>query len=565
MSCQNATAISPMFTHFDSLEVVWFNGNRLSRIENLEDNFRIREVYLQDNRLVSLSGLRPFKFLRVLMASNNQLRNLDKQLAVLSRFAFLKKLDLFDNPVAEEPDYRLRIIYHVPQIEVLDRRSVKVEERIKADEVVPNLDKVSAAKAEKSSRKGEQHSALERAAFKEAKEIIKRRQKELEEDLDKPIGTRALDQTAANKTSKAGEEGTWDGVAVIGGLDKSSSHLDAQRWVSEQLTKLGLKPVDVFSGRTFSKEQKKFERSFGGFVCARFSTPALRDAAIERLGKKSLVHGSSEKPIWAAAAPPESGDVAQNRALWSHQRHRVQHELVKPSPWELHEMRKIIEKKGGKELTRDDVATLVQGLAEEGVEEVGRVLGDPNCFQIPGQEKTMKIARKSLSRSRSSFPRQTVAPGSAGAAPQATTTAGSTEPHPLDRILQDPSAKMPVSEVTNWLLSLEWPRPNDDHLNNRIGQLYEDARRAEFRNDAEALTSCRSKALRLEGAKTQKHEVLLGVKETGAVPHKGRGDHFFQTMLQPRREVDEATGRIRVKVENMGDIASCRRVTSICG
>ena len=110
------------------------------------------EVYIQNNRLVSLAGLKSFKFLRVsrvcccffsvfwasqrllgllgllsarllqvLLASGNQLRNLDKQLALLSRsaqpssarsvctvhtrtplllrFPFLKKLELFDNPV----------------------------------------------------------------------------------------------------------------------------------------------------------------------------------------------------------------------------------------------------------------------------------------------------------------------------------------------------------------------------------------------------------------------------------------------------------------------------------
>ena len=56
------------------------------------------QIYLQNNRLVSLAGLRSFKFLKVLLASGNQLRNLDKQLALLSKFAFLKKLDLFDNP-----------------------------------------------------------------------------------------------------------------------------------------------------------------------------------------------------------------------------------------------------------------------------------------------------------------------------------------------------------------------------------------------------------------------------------------------------------------------------------
>merc|ERR1719401_37805 len=190
---QGATSLSPNFNHFDNLEVVWFNGNLLSRIENLDDNFRIREVYIQDNRLVSLSGLRSFKFLTVLIASNNQLRNLDKQLALLSRFAFLKKLDLADNPVAEEPDYRLRLIYHIPQVEILDRRSVKMEERIKADEVVPNLDKVSAAKAEKAGRRGEQHSVMERTCFREAKAIVARRRRATDEALGKTFGSQFLE------------------------------------------------------------------------------------------------------------------------------------------------------------------------------------------------------------------------------------------------------------------------------------------------------------------------------------------------------------------------------------
>jgi len=175
---QGAEKTSENFEHFKSLEVIWFNGNRLSRIDNLETNFRIREVYVEDNRLFSLSGLRSFKFLRVLLASKNQLRNLDKQIELLSRFAFLNKLDLFDNPVAEEPDYRLRMIYHVPQVEILDKHVIKGTERERADEVVPNLDKVSAAKGEKPRRNPITHSAMEKTCFAEARQIRDRRQRE---------------------------------------------------------------------------------------------------------------------------------------------------------------------------------------------------------------------------------------------------------------------------------------------------------------------------------------------------------------------------------------------------
>jgi len=50
----------------------------------------------------------------------------------LTKFAFLQQLDLFGNPLAEEPDYRMKLVYLMPQIKTLDRHIVTVSERIKA-------------------------------------------------------------------------------------------------------------------------------------------------------------------------------------------------------------------------------------------------------------------------------------------------------------------------------------------------------------------------------------------------------------------------------------------------
>jgi hypothetical protein len=47
----------------------------------------------------------------------------------------MKQLDLFGNPLAEEPDYRLKFIYLMPQIKTLDRHIVTVAERIKAKQI----------------------------------------------------------------------------------------------------------------------------------------------------------------------------------------------------------------------------------------------------------------------------------------------------------------------------------------------------------------------------------------------------------------------------------------------
>ena len=105
-------------------------------MDGIATNFRVKKVYASDNQLESIEGIKKYKFLDTLLLGNNQLRNLDKFLAFLSsKFAFLEQLDLYGNPLAEEPDYRLKIIHEMPQIKLLDRHKVTVEERLKAEKL----------------------------------------------------------------------------------------------------------------------------------------------------------------------------------------------------------------------------------------------------------------------------------------------------------------------------------------------------------------------------------------------------------------------------------------------
>ena len=85
--------------------------------------------------LENINGLKKYKFLEALHVGNNRLRDLDKFLLFLTKFAFLKQIDLFGNPLAEEPDYRLKIIYLMPWVNVLDRHIITIGERIKAKRV----------------------------------------------------------------------------------------------------------------------------------------------------------------------------------------------------------------------------------------------------------------------------------------------------------------------------------------------------------------------------------------------------------------------------------------------
>ena len=49
--------------------------------------------------------------LETLCLYNNELRGLDDNIEFIKRFTRLTNLDLYDNPLAEEPNYRLKLIY----------------------------------------------------------------------------------------------------------------------------------------------------------------------------------------------------------------------------------------------------------------------------------------------------------------------------------------------------------------------------------------------------------------------------------------------------------------------
>ena len=121
-----------LFDQFPNLEEIWLNNNKLKNLDDIKHNFRSKKVFCQNNQVSNIDGLKNYKFLEVLLLGDNKLRDLDKFLLVICKFAFMQQLDLFGNPLAEEPDYRLKIIYLMPQVKTLDRHVVTVAEKIKA-------------------------------------------------------------------------------------------------------------------------------------------------------------------------------------------------------------------------------------------------------------------------------------------------------------------------------------------------------------------------------------------------------------------------------------------------
>lgn len=121
------------FERFVNLETLWLNNNKLRKIANLDNNFRIKHLYAYCNNLLGLAGsIRHFKFLHSLHLASNKINNLNKCLAVLSKLTHMKELDLSGNPVTQEEDYRLRLIFAMPGLEVLDCHKIKPEEKLRA-------------------------------------------------------------------------------------------------------------------------------------------------------------------------------------------------------------------------------------------------------------------------------------------------------------------------------------------------------------------------------------------------------------------------------------------------
>jgi len=111
------------------LDELWLNGNKLRHIACLKNNFRIAHLYLQDNELVSISGaICHLSCLKVLMLHNNQLTKLEETVSEMKNMQALHTLNLYHNPLAQENEYRLVVIFNIPSLKLLDRKEVHSSE-----------------------------------------------------------------------------------------------------------------------------------------------------------------------------------------------------------------------------------------------------------------------------------------------------------------------------------------------------------------------------------------------------------------------------------------------------
>uniref|UniRef100_A0A8C8B992 Leucine rich repeat containing 72 n=1 Tax=Otus sunia TaxID=257818 RepID=A0A8C8B992_9STRI len=136
----------PSLSRFHRLRYLWINNNKIQDLTFLIKNYCLTELYLNNNELTDISGaLKHLRALQILLLHNNQLKTLGKTVKELKGIISLQTLSsslliiftvseeqhlyLFHNPLAQDPDYRLYVIYSLPSVQLLDRKSVTQKER----------------------------------------------------------------------------------------------------------------------------------------------------------------------------------------------------------------------------------------------------------------------------------------------------------------------------------------------------------------------------------------------------------------------------------------------------
>ncbi|KAM9287918.1 LOW QUALITY PROTEIN: leucine-rich repeat-containing protein 72 [Cariama cristata] len=119
----------PSLSRFHRLRYLWINNNKIQDLPFLIKNYCLTELYLNNNELTDISGaLKHLCALQILLLHNNQLKKLGETVKELKGMISLQTLNLFHNPLAQDPDYRLYVIYLLP-VQILDRKSVAQRER----------------------------------------------------------------------------------------------------------------------------------------------------------------------------------------------------------------------------------------------------------------------------------------------------------------------------------------------------------------------------------------------------------------------------------------------------
>ncbi|XP_067390975.1 leucine-rich repeat and guanylate kinase domain-containing protein isoform X2 [Emydura macquarii macquarii] len=106
-------------------------SNQIEKITGLEDLKALQNLDLSSNKISSLEGLEEHDLLEMINLENNQISELG-ELEYIEDLPLLRVLNLLRNPVQEQKDYWLLVIFMLLRLTELDHRKIKVEEKVAA-------------------------------------------------------------------------------------------------------------------------------------------------------------------------------------------------------------------------------------------------------------------------------------------------------------------------------------------------------------------------------------------------------------------------------------------------
>ncbi|KAM9771613.1 leucine-rich repeat and guanylate kinase domain-containing protein isoform 3-T3 [Syngnathus typhle] len=104
-------------------------GNQLQSTEGLENLKRIQTLDLSVNYISSLAGLTNLHLLGSINMERNQIPEVE-ECKHIQNLLLLRELNLLGNPVQEQPDYRLSVVFLIQHLTTLDKEKITVEEKV---------------------------------------------------------------------------------------------------------------------------------------------------------------------------------------------------------------------------------------------------------------------------------------------------------------------------------------------------------------------------------------------------------------------------------------------------
>ena len=252
------------FQGFTNLEVLWLNDNALEEVTGLDQNFRIKELALQNNRILTLKGsLKHFKFLTLLDLENNNLRDLHEVLAHLEHFQSLKTLTLRGNPCCHDTkDYRLHVVHRVPWLHLLDYTAVTERERQEARRLFRVTgSNLGLAFGKRAPPDDGPWKTLVPAVSPLMREMQQRLRREDEEGRRREAGRDpySTDPPPSGQSQRGSSRGSRAGAGVGGLRDRPRDYVVTSQWVPDE-SKVQLYPAPADNGGPISMLPGTLER-----------------------------------------------------------------------------------------------------------------------------------------------------------------------------------------------------------------------------------------------------------------------------------------------------------------